>query len=171
MTVAERVRSLVEPLLEEEGLQCFDVEYGGGRLVVLADRPGGVDLDALTRATHAISAALDREDPVPGGRYVLEVSSPGLERRLRTPEHFRRYVGSLISVKTVPTAEGDRRVRGTMSGADDLGITVDGRRIAFADIERAQTVFEWGPPPKPGKPGAHRAPKNVPPRDQKASAS
>jgi ribosome maturation factor RimP len=171
MSVAERVRSIVQPLLAEEGLECFDVTYGGGRLIVLADRAGGVDLDALTRATHAISSALDREDPVPGGHYVLEVSSPGLERRLRTPEHFRRYVGSLVSVKTIPTADGDRRVRGILTAADDTGVTVDERRIAYDDIERAQTVFEWGPPPKPGKSGAARAPKNVPLRNQKAPAS
>jgi len=83
MSVADRVRRIVEPLLAEQGLECFDVEFGGGRLVVMADRPGGVDLDALTEATHRISAALDREDPVPG-HYLLEVSSPGLERRLRS---------------------------------------------------------------------------------------
>jgi ribosome maturation factor RimP len=171
MSVADRVRSIVEPLLGEEGLECFDVEFSGGRLVVLADRPGGVDLDALTRATRTISAALDRDDPVPGGRYVLEVSSPGLERRLRTPEHFRSFVGSKVSVKTVATADGDRRVKGTLASADDESITVDDRRISYADIERAQTVFEWGPGPKPGKPGGHRAPKTVPHRDQKASAS
>ena len=171
MSVAERVRSIVEPLLRDEGLECFDVEFGGGRLMVLADRPGGVDLDALTRVTRTISAALDRDDPIPGGRYVLEVSSPGLERRLRTPAHFRRFVGSLVSVKMVPTAEGDRRVKGTLTSADADSITVDERRIAYADIERAQTVFEWGPGPKPGKPGAHHAPKTVPQPDQKASAS
>jgi len=171
MSVAERVRSIVEPLLSDEGLECFDVEFGGGRLVVLADRPGGVDLDALTRATRTISAALDRDDPIPGGRYVLEVSSPGLERRLRTPAHFRSFVGSMVSVKMVPTAEGDRRVKGVLTGADADSITVDERRIAYPDIERAQTVFEWGPGPKPGKPGAHHAPKTVPQPDQKASAS
>ena len=170
MSVAERVRNIVEPLLAEEGLECFDVEFAGGRLVVLADRAGGIDLDALTRVTHVISAALDREDPIPGGRYLLEVSSPGLERRLRTPAHFRRFVGSVVSVKTMPTADGDRRVKGTLVGADDDGITVDARRIAYGDIERAQTVFEWGPPPKPGKPGSARGPKNVPNRDQKAHA-
>jgi len=170
MSVADRVRSIVEPLLDEEGLECLDVEFAGGRLVVVADRTGGVDLDALTRATRTISAALDRDDPVPGGRYVLEVSSPGLERRLRTPEHFRSFVGSKVSVKLVATAEGDRRVKGTLTGADDDSITVDDRSISYTDIERAQTVFEWGPGPKPGKPGGHRAPKNVQ-HDQKASAS
>jgi len=164
MSVVDRVRSIVGPLLADEGLELFDVEYGGGRLVVLADRPGGVDLEALTRVTHRISAELDREDPIPGGRYVLEVSSPGLERRLRTPAHFARYVGSLVSIKTLPTVEGDRRVRGTLEAADAGGVTVAGRRLAYDQIERAQTVFEWGPPPKPGKsgrPGTRPAPSGT----------
>ncbi|GAC1314733.1 MAG: ribosome maturation factor RimP [Acidimicrobiales bacterium] len=167
MSVVDRVRVLVEPLLADEGLELFDVEYGGGRLVVLADREGGIDLEALTRATHKISTALDESDPIPGGRYLLEVSSPGLERRLRTPDHFRRFVGSLVSVKTLASVEGDRRIRGTLTDADRKGITVDGRRLSYTDIERAQTVFEWGPSPKPGK---KRAPSD-PIRDQKAPAS
>jgi ribosome maturation factor RimP len=137
-------------------LECFDVEFGGGRLVVLVDRPGGVDLDALTHATHRISAALDREDPVPG-RYLLEVSSPGLERRLRTADHYRRFVGSTVSVKLVPAAAEPRRIKGELSAADDDGIAVSGRSVPYADIERAQTVFEWGPPPKPGKARSKRA--------------
>jgi ribosome maturation factor RimP len=177
VSVVERVRTIVEPLLAEDGLECFDVEFGSGRLVVLADRDGGVDLGALTRATHKISAALDREDPIPGGRYVLEVSSPGLERRLRTPAHFRRYLGTTLSVKTVPGSAGDRRCKGTLTAADDDGIVIDERRIGYADIERATTVFEWEPAPKPGrgsKPGkgpkADRA-RPVPPSDQKAPAS
>ena len=163
MSVADQVRRVVEPLLAELGLECFDVEYTGGRVVVMADRPGGVDLDALTDATRVISAALDRLDPVPG-RYLLEVSSPGLERRLRTPDQFHRFVGSTLSVKLVPTAEGARRVHGCLDAADDAGITVDGHVIAYTDIERAQTVFEWGPQPKP-KPGT-RSPTH---RQQKAA--
>ncbi len=150
MSVTEAVRRVVEPLLVEQGLECFDVEFSGGRLVVMADRPGGVDLEALTDATRVISAALDRADPVPG-HYILEVSSPGLERRLRTPEHFRRFVGSTVSVKLVPAAEQPRRVKGVLSDVTDHGFTVDGRPIAFADVDRAHTVFEWGPAPKPGK--------------------
>jgi len=166
MSVAERVRAIVEPLLTEQGLECVDVEFAGGRLVVLADRPGGVDLDALTEATRRISAALDREDPVPG-RYLLEISSPGLERRLRTPEHFRRYVGATVSVKLVASVEGDRRATGPLNAADDDGITVDGRTIPYQNIERAHTVFEWGPAPKPGKANPAKAHH----RDQKAPAS
>jgi ribosome maturation factor RimP len=150
MSVTEAVRRVVEPLLAEQGLECFDVEFSGGRLVVMADRPGGVDLDALTDATRAISAALDRADPVPG-HYVLEVSSPGLERRLRAPEHFRRFVGTTISVKLTAAAEPPRRLKGQLDAVTDDGIAVDGRHIPFNDIDRAHTVFEWGPAPKPGK--------------------
>jgi ribosome maturation factor RimP len=162
MSVVDRVRELVSPLLAAEGLELFDVEFGGGRLVVLADRPGGVDLDALTDATRAISAELDRVDIVPGGRYILEVSSPGLERRLRTPAHFQRFVGSTLAVKTVPTVEGERRVRGVLEAADDDGIVVAGRRLEYSEIDRAQTVFEWGPAPKPGKVGSRAPGKDQP---------
>jgi ribosome maturation factor RimP len=150
MSVLEQVRRIVEPVLAQQGLECFDVEFAGGRLVVMADRPGGIDLDALTEATRAISFALDEQDPVPG-HYVLEVSSPGLERRLKTPDHFRRFVGEKLSIKLVATAEGPRRLTGRLDDVGAGGIIVDGRTIAFTDIDRAQTIFEWGPSPKPGK--------------------
>src|SRR5713226_8227335 len=114
MSVVDRVRALVEPILAEDGLELFDVEFGGGRVVILADRDGGVDLDALTRATRHISDLFDRADPIPGGRYLLEVSSPGLERTLRTPAHFQRFVGSIVSVKTTAGISGERRLRGVL---------------------------------------------------------
>jgi len=163
MTVADQVRVLVEPLLAEDGLELFDVECSPGRVVVLVDRPGGVDLDAVTRATQRISALMDREDPIPG-RYLLEVSSPGLERPLRTPTHFLRSVGSTVAIKTRAGVDGDRRVQGELSAADDDGFAVDGRRFAYGDVERAHTVFEWGPPARPPRPA--RRPKS----NQKASA-
>jgi ribosome maturation factor RimP len=153
MSVVDRLRALVEPLLVASGLELFDIEYTGGRVVVLVDRPGGIDLDALTRATHRISAALDEHDPIPGGRYLLEVSSPGLERTLRTPAHFRQYVGATVAVKTCPGSDGDRRCQGVLVEADDEGFRVDERRFSYLDVERVHTVFEWGPAPRPGKSG------------------
>jgi ribosome maturation factor RimP len=98
----------------------------------------------VSEATRVVSAALDRHDPVPG-RYTLEVSSPGVERTLRTPDHFERFVGTTVNVKTHPDVEGERRVEGSLEAADDDGIVVAGRRIAYADVERARTVFVWGP--------------------------
>lgn len=157
MGPAERVRELVEPVLAISDLELVDVEVGRGLVRLSLDRPGGIDLDAISAISPAISAALDAADPVPD-RYHLEISSPGLERPLRTPEHFQRRVGTKVSVRTLPGVEGDRRVVGVLSAADDDGVVVtpDGggapRGIRYADMERARTVFEWGPAPKPGGP-------------------
>ncbi len=93
------------------------------------DRPGGVDLDALAEANRAVSRALDELDPFPG-RYTLEVSSPGLERRLRTPAHFARAVGETVTVRTLPGTAAVRRVRGVLAAADDDGVRPRGTRGA-----------------------------------------
>ena len=156
MTVTDEVRRVVEPILEGRGLELYDLELAGRTLRVLVDRQGGVDIDTLGHLTREVSAALDERDPVPGGRYTLEVSSPGLERPLRRPDHFRKAVGTRIAVKTTPADEGDRRVDGELSAADDDGITValstgGERRLSYDSIERARTVFEWGPAPAPGR--------------------
>ena len=142
--VAAKVEALVEPVVAAGGLELFDVRYGGGALQVVVDRPGGVDLDTLSEVTHAVSAALDRHDPLPG-RYTLEVSSPGLERPLRRPAHFRRFVGTEVKVKTHSGVDGERRLHGPLEAADDDGVVVGGRRLAYGDIESARTVFHWGP--------------------------
>src|SRR5207302_14708 len=101
--------------------------------------------DAVASATKVVSAALDTADPDPiPGRYVLEVSSPGIERPLRTPDHFRRFIGSTVAVRTRPDVEGGRRVEGVLDDASDTGIVVAGRPLAYDEIERARTVFAWG---------------------------
>ena len=166
MTVADRVRELVLPLLAERDIELYDLEVAGPLLKVVVDRPGGLDLDVLAGATRAVSHALDEADPI-AGAYTLEVTSPGLERRLRTPQHFAGAVGETVKIKlTADAAAGldeGRRFTGVLVGADDDGITVRTdapgggdagpaeRQLAHADIERAHTVFEWGPGDKPGK--------------------
>lgn len=149
MDPATRVRELVEPVLAAERLELVDVRLSSGALQVFVDRPGGIDLDAVAAASTIVSQLLDEHDPVPG-RYTLEVSSPGVERPLRRPEHFARFVGSTVNVKTRPEVAGERRVQGLLEAADDEGVVVAGRRLAYGEIERARTVFEWGPAPKPG---------------------
>jgi ribosome maturation factor RimP len=144
VSVTERVHALVEPLLAAHDVEVVDVEQLGATLRVTVDRPGGIDLDAVSEATLVVSDALDRHDPLPG-RYTLEVSSPGLERPLRTPAHFQRFVGSDVAVKTRPEIEGDRRVEGTLESADDDGFVVAGRRLSYDDVEKARTVFVWEP--------------------------
>ena len=157
MATTDTVRALVVPLLDSRGVDLYDLELTGGTLRLLVDREGGVDLDALGEISTTISGALDASDPIPGG-YTLEVSSPGLERPLRTPQHFAAVVGTRVSVKTRPGVEGDRRLEGELLAADDRGFVVAAeagdRSLAYAVVERARTVFEWGGAPKPG--GAKR---------------
>jgi ribosome maturation factor RimP len=152
-STAERVRTVVEPVVAAADLELYDVELAGGVLRVLVDRSGGVDLAVLGDVTRAVSEALDADDPLPG-RYTLEVSSPGLERKLRTPAHFAAALGKKVRVRTVAGSEGERRLEGELTAADDDGIVVTApegeRRLAFAEVERARTVFEWGPTPPPG---------------------
>jgi ribosome maturation factor RimP len=160
-TVAERVADAVAPVLADLGLLLHDLEHSGTAIRVVIDTAeptaGGLDVDALAAATRAISRLMDELDPIDGA-YTLEVSSPGLERPLRTPAHFARAVGSDVTVKTVAGTEGDRRFDGTVLAADDAGVTFslpDGstRSLRHEEIERARTTFAWGPAPKPGKSG------------------
>lgn len=148
--VAERVHDLIEPLVSGSGLELVDVEHGPGLLKITLDREGGIDLDTITEASERISDLLDVHDLVPG-RYTLEVTSPGLERPLRDPKHFQRFVGTPIVIRTQPGVEGERRVQDILESADDDGIVIAGRRLAYADIERARTVFEWGGAAKKNK--------------------
>jgi ribosome maturation factor RimP len=150
--IATHVATLVEPLVEARGAELYDVVLGGATLQVLVG--GGVDLDTIAELTREIGAVLDADDPMPD-RYTLEVSTPGLERTLRVPRHFAGAIGERVKVKTTP-GHDVRRVEGELVEADDDGFTVDTGtercRLSYRDVERARTVFEWGPPPKPTSP-------------------
>jgi len=145
---AEHLRALIEPALAERGLELFDLVIGGGIVRVVIDRDGGVDLETVTSATRELNRVLDESDPVPG-RYTLEVSSPGIERALRTPAHFQRAVNEIIKVRTQPGVEGARRLQGELveAGPDAVLVAVEGedapRRLTYGEIERARTVFDW----------------------------
>ncbi len=141
--------ALVRPLIEATGLELVEVAFarsdGRRTLRVTVDRPGGVDLDTLSEVSERVARELEGlEAP---GPYVLEVSSPGIERPLRRPEDFRRASGSRVKVKTTVAVAGSRSHTGTLREADDEGITleVDGGelRVAHADIESARTVADW----------------------------
>jgi ribosome maturation factor RimP len=169
--VIRRVRELVEPIASDLQLDVYDIEQRGGTMRITLDTPpgseGSVDLDQLALATRLISREFDHEDPIPG-KYTLEVTSPGVERTLRTPAHFRREVGKTINVRLAKVDAEQRRVQGVLVGADDRTATIrtdDGsgelveRTFDLDDIDRARTVFEWGPQPKPGAKGAKGAKK------------
>jgi ribosome maturation factor RimP len=164
--VLMRVRELIEPIVADLGLDLYDVELRGGLLRVALDTPAGSDsgitLETLALASRLVSRELDHQDPVPG-RYTLEVTSPGIERPLRTPAHFRREVGKVVAIRLSDVSHDDRRVTGTLVAADDTTATVrvdapDGpveRAIPYPQIDRARTVFEWGTA------GAKAAPANT----------
>jgi ribosome maturation factor RimP len=150
--MGDELQAAVAPVVESLGLELVDVELRPGLLRVVVDRQGGVDLDSVSQVTKELSGVLDSHDPMPGSRYTLEVSSPGLERPLRTPEQFARAVGEQVSVRTLPSSGLERRIRGNLATADADGVVLtgdglpeDGSRIAYSEIERARTVFEWGP--------------------------
>ncbi len=176
MAIAEEVFELLEPVVTTAGADLFDVEWSGTVLRVLVDTEDGVEVDALARINRLISPILDEDDPIPG-RYTLEVSSPGVERKLRREVHYERAVGELVVVKTTP-GNTPRRVKGELKSFLDNTVTVaaievDGtdqktpEEFSFSldEIERTKTVFNWGPTPKKGgkanqgKPG-HNKNKN-----------
>ena len=158
-TEIDRVHALVAPIAADLQLDVYDIERRGATMRITLDTPpgseGGITLDSLSLATRLISRELDHEDPV-AGHYTLEVTSPGLERQLRTPAHFQREVGKTITARLRDPQADPRRVQGVLTAADETSATLlldDGteRTLALDDIDKSRTVFEWGPKPKPGK--------------------
>ena len=162
-TTADRLARLVAPVAQDLDVTVYDIEDASGTLRVLLDRPGGVDIDTLSDASRRISRSMD-EDGSFASTSLLEVSSPGLERRLRRPDHFARAIGSAVAVRLARPVEGLRRLDGAIVAAGDDRVTIrlddpaaTEMEISYTDIERAKTVFSWGPGPKPGKGPSKRA--------------
>ena len=149
----ETLRQRLAPAIAALDLELYDIDLSGsGKARTLRVTVNGIDLDAITAVTQAISPILD-DAPELSGAFLLEVSSPGVERVLRTPAHYRGAINETVSVK-VHTPD-TRRLQGTLVDAESEHCTVevDGHReqLAYADITQARTVFEWGPQPRPGQ--------------------
>ena len=146
----EKLIALTEPLLAQLGYELVDLEYAPGRahavLRVFIDSPEGVALDDCERVSHELSARLDIEDPLPAA-YTLEVSSPGLDRVLRTPAHFQRFVGERIWLELQVARDGRRRYTGRLAalGPEGIELNVDGATVwvSFAEIGRARLAPQW----------------------------
>lgn len=149
----DRVVRSIAPLLEQLDLELYDLDNNGGTLRILLDREGGVDLDTITEATREISACLDREEPI-AGSYTLEVSSPGVERPLRTAEHFSAAIGEPVKLKVRPGIAGDRRAEGIVTAVHGDSVTIQNesgeRVLLLEDISKAHTVFVWDTGKKSG---------------------
>jgi ribosome maturation factor RimP len=145
----ERLYGLLEPVAAGLGYELIDVEWSSaGKSSVLRayiDRidGGGVSLDDCERASRAISAVLDAEDPI-GHEYRLEVSSPGFDRPLRTAAHFARFAGSEARVELAEPLEGRRRFRGRLGPVEDGVVTIEVDRkewkLPVAGISKARLV-------------------------------
>lgn len=151
MSALDEVRDLAEAVARHRSLRLWDLEIDGHArqavVRVFVDADGGVDLDTVAEVSEEISRGLDLRDPIPG-RYTLEVSSPGLERNLRTPEHFALSVGKRVVVKTKERLIGNsHRIDGSIVAADDDAVRVDadGDEVAipYDQVKSARTVFEW----------------------------
>ena len=146
MTGAELTK-LLEPAIEQLGYELSDLEVNlGGRdgvIRLFIDKAGGVGLEDCESVSRQISAILDVEDPLPG-QYVLEVSSPGLDRRLTKLEHFQRFKGEDVRVKLRLPIEGRRNYRGYLRAADEenIEVEVDGEshRLPRATIRSARLI-------------------------------
>jgi ribosome maturation factor RimP len=151
MEIRERVIALVEPVLAEQGMELVDVEHrreGRGQVVrLLVDRQGGIDLEALSRLSRECSDLFDGEGTIPDS-YTLEVSSPGIHRPLRKPEHFERYIGKKVRVRSHAPVNEQRNFLGVLEAvtADGVTLRVDGGHeaaIGFANIEKANYEHEF----------------------------
>ena len=156
---------VTETLIEHEGMEIVDIEYQrerqGAVLRFFLDREGGVGLDDLTPVSRRLGDVIDAHKVVPGA-YTLEVSSPGINRRLRRPDHFRRYVGKRVRVRTSEPLSGRRSFVGPLQAVEAGGIVIGSgdamQFIRFDDISRAnyEHDFEQGSGCKPGTRGEAR---------------
>ena len=143
----QRLTELLAPTVEAAGFELLGVEFvSAGRhstLRLYIDHPEGVNVDHCAVVSREVGAILDVEDPIPN-EYNLEVSSPGLDRPLFTPEHFAKVIGQKIEVKLAIPQDGRRRFKGALIAIEDdmLVIEVDGKpyRLLMDNVDKANVV-------------------------------
>ncbi len=160
----DKIREIAERVAQSSGLEVVDLELlGGGKarmLRVYIDKPGGVTHEDCANFSREAGTIFDVEDAVPGAEYTLEVSSPGLDRKLSKPADFQRFVGSLMKVMTRDPVNGNRHFEGRLKSFDDGRLTLELTprkkskkqeavesgaevEIALANVEKANLVPEF----------------------------
>jgi ribosome maturation factor RimP len=142
----DRLIAQFEPVLKEVGYELVEVEFvpgaGGGTLRIFIDTSEGIDVEDCADASHALSELLDANDPFPGSSYSLEVSSPGLDRVLRTPQHFAQFVDNRVKVELKVARDGRKRYTGMLRRTDGESIELEvdnfSVSIKLAEIGRAR---------------------------------
>jgi len=141
----QTIRELLEPTLAHMGYEIYALEQAGssGRTLRIAiDRPEGVTVADCERVSKVAGPLLDQADLIPGGRYELEVSSPGAERPLKTRADYYRFVGKKVNVR-YQVGDSEAVLEGELVAVDDAGIAVQGKRadvhhIPWADVQAAR---------------------------------
>ncbi|MBQ7202846.1 MAG: ribosome maturation factor RimP [Eubacterium sp.] len=140
----QRVEEIVTPFAEELGLEIWDITFkkegSDWYLRIFIDKDGGVGIDDCVDLTHAVSKPLDEADPI-SQNYMLEISSPGVERELKRDEHFKKYIGSPVMVRTIRPVDGVRDFNGTLVAYENKALTIelqDGNSLTF---EKKETNF------------------------------
>lgn len=141
--ITDKVTQLALPVVEQEGCSLWDVEYvreaGTWFLRVYIDKEGGVGIEDCERISRALDPILDEADPIPDS-YVFEVGSAGIERELKRPSDFERYMGSEVELRLYQPHEGSKVFVGTLSAYNDGTVTISsgGREMSFTKAQTAQ---------------------------------
>jgi ribosome maturation factor RimP len=147
-----RVWELAAPLAQAEGMEIVDIEFrhegsrGGRVLRLYMDKEGGTNVDDLSRVSRQLGELLDAQDTI-DGTYTLEVSSPGINRSLKKPEHFLRFVGKRIRIRTRDLIDGRRSFLGILDevAGGSVRLTQEGKQywIPFSVIEKSNYEHDW----------------------------
>ena len=152
MAIDEHVRQIAERVTASQGLELVDVEFrGGGKarmLRLFIDKPGGVTHEDCAFVSREVGTILDVEDVVPGGRYTLEVSSPGVERKLVKPGDYQRFQGKKAKITLRDAVAGRRTWEGILAGFADGAVALETEaghtlRFPFDQVQKANLKFEW----------------------------
>lgn len=140
----QRVEEIVKPFADELGLQLWDIKFAkegsDWYLRIFIDKDGGVSIDDCVDLTHAITKPLDEADPI-SQSYMLEVSSPGVERELTKDEHFEKFIGSPVMLRLIRAVDGVRDFKGVMTSYENKKITVkliDDSEVTF---DKKETTY------------------------------
>ena len=144
--VTELVAALAAPIAEQNGCTLWDVEYvreaGQWFLRVYIDKPEGISINDCEAVSCPLSDALDEADPIQGS-YTFEVSSAGLDRALKKPEHFAQCMGRKVDVKLYRPINGRKEAAGTLTAYEDGSVTVDGVRFEKKDVAQVRLHVEF----------------------------
>jgi len=150
--VAIKIEEIARRVAESEGLEVVEVEVKGGgsaRLIRISiDKPEGVTHGDCENISQQVGTILDVEDVVPGGCYTLEISSPGIERKLIKPQDYRRFQGKKAKIALREPVEGRRHWEGTLAGFEDGAVALETQpgttvRFPIEQVQKANLKFEW----------------------------